>query len=158
MVERGGAFGGIRVEQTALEALAVCETDGGSETLAERAGGHFDARGQAVLRMARGAGVGAAAEVLEVVQRQAVAREEQLHVLRERSMATGEDEAITSGPLGIVRIVLDVVLIQRVGNRSQGHRGAGVAVSSTLDGVGGEDLRHLDGALVQFRPGEIGHR
>ena len=73
-------------------------------------------------------------------------------------MATGEDEAITSGPLGIVRIVLDVVLIQRVGNRSQGHWGARVAVSSTLDGVGGEDLRHLDGALVQFRPGEIGHR
>ena len=158
VVERGGAFSGIRVEQAALEALAIGEADRGGETLAERAGGHFDARGQAVFRMARGAGVGAATEVLEVVQRQAIAGEEQLHVLRERSMATGEDEAITSGPLGIVRIVLDVVLIQRVGNRSQGHWGAGVAVSSTLDGVGGEDLRHLDGALVQFRPGEIGHR
>ena len=158
VVERRGALGGVRIEQAALIALAVGEADGGGQTLAQRAGGHLDARGQADLGMARGTGVLAAAEVLDVVQGHAVAGEVQLHVLGQRGMAAGEDEAITAGPLRVVRIVLDEALIKGVGDRSQRHRGTGMAVTGLLNGVRREHLRHLDGALVQFRPRVIGHR
>ncbi len=158
VVERGLAGLGVGVEQAALETLAIGETDGGGETLAQRASGHLDARGQADFRMARGTGVLATTEVLEVVQCQAIAREVQLHVLGERRMAAGEDETVTAGPVRVARIVLDETLIQGVGDRSQRNRGAGVSGARLLHGVSGEDLRHLDGALVQFRPGVIGHR
>ena len=42
-------------------------------------------------------------------------------------MATGKDEAISAFPVGIIRIVLDEVLVQRVGDGRQGDGGAGVA-------------------------------
>ncbi len=157
VVERGLSGGGLRIEQTALEALAVCETDGGGEALAQRAGGHFDAGGQAVFRMARGTGVGAAAEVLQVIQGQTITGEVQLNVLGEGCVATGKNEAVATFPLGIVRIVLDEVLVQGVGDGRQRDRGTGVSVSRMLNRVGRQDLGHLDGALVQLSLLEFGH-
>ena len=121
MVERGVFLRGFRIEQTALETLAVGKADGGSEALAQRAGGHFDTGGQAVLGVTRGTGVSATTEVLEVVQGQAITGEVQLDVLGEGGVATGKDEAITALPVGIVRIVLDEMLVQRVGDGRQGN-------------------------------------
>lgn len=157
VVERGIFLRGLRVKQTALETLAVGKADGGGEALAQRAGGHFDARGQAVLRVARGAGGSAATEVLKVVQGHAVAGEVQLDVLGEGGMATGKDEAIAAFPVGIIRIVLDEVLVQRVGDGRQGDGGAGVAGACLLNRVSRKDLRHLDGALVELGLLEFGH-
>lgn len=42
-------------------------------------------------------------------------------------MATGKDEAIAAFPVGIIRIVLDEVLVQRVGDGRQGDGEPGVA-------------------------------
>ena len=125
MVERGLAFRSFRIEQATLETLAIGEADGGGEALAQRTGGHFDARGQAVFRMTRGTGVGAATEVLQIVQGQAVAGEVQLDVLGEGGVATGKNEAIAAFPVGVVRIMLDEVLVQGVGDRRQGDGGTG---------------------------------
>ena len=157
VVERGLFLRGLRVEQAALEAFAVGEADGGGKALTQRAGGHFDAWGQTVLGVARGAGVCAAAEVLEVVQSDAVAGEVQLDVLGERSVATRKDEAIAAFPVGVVRIMLDEMLVEGVGDGRQGDGGTGVAASSLLNRVGRQDLGHVDGALVQLGLLEFGH-
>ena len=157
VVERGLFLRGLRVEQAALEAFAVGEADGGGKALTQRAGGHFDAWGQTVLGVARGAGVRAAAEVLEVVQSDAVAGEVQLDVLGERSVATRKDEAIAAFPVGVVRIMLDEMLVEGVGDGRQGDGGTGVAASSLLNRVGRQDLGHVDGALVQLGLLEFGH-
>ena len=157
MIERGFACRGLRVEQTALVALAVGEADGGSEALAQRAGGHFDAGGQTVFRMARSTGGSAATEVLQVVQGQAIAGEVELNVLGEGGMTAGKNETVAAFPVGIVRIMLDEVLIQRVGNRRQRNGGAGVAVSRAFNRVSREDLGHLDGTLVELGLLEFGH-
>ena len=157
VVERGLAFRSFRIEQATLETLAIGEADGGGEALAQRTGGHFDARGQAVFRMTRGTGVGAATEVLQIVQGQAVAGEVQLDVLGEGGVATGKNEAIAAFPVGVVRIMLDEVLVQGVGDRRQGDGGTRVAVSRTLNRVGRQDLGHLDGAFVQLGLLEFGH-
>ena len=157
MVERGLAFRSFRIEQATLETLAIGEADGGGEALAQRTGGHFDARSQAVFRMTRGTGVGAATEVLQIVQGQAVAGEVQLDVLGEGGVATGKNEAIAAFPVGVVRIMLDEVLVQGVGDRRQGDGGTRVAVSRTLNRVGRQDLGHLDGAFVQLGLLEFGH-
>ena len=157
VVERGLACRSFRIKQATLEALAIGETDGGSEALAQRTSGHFDAWGQAVFRMTRGTGVSAATEVLQIVQGQAVAGEVQLDVLGEGGVATGKDEAVATFPVGIVRIMLDEMLIQGVGDRRQGDGGTRVAVSRTLNRVGRQDLGHLDGALVQLGLLEFGH-
>ena len=146
-----------KAEKAALEAFAVGEADGGGKALTQRAGGHFDAWGQTVLGVARGAGVRAAAEVLEVVQSDAVAGEVQLDVLGERSVATRKDEAIAAFPVGVVRIMLDEMLVEGVGDGRQGDGGTGVAASSLLNRVGRQDLGHVDGALVQLGLLEFGH-
>ena len=158
VVERGLALRSIRIEQAALVTLAICETDGGCDTLTQWAGGHFDTGGQAVLRMARSAGIRAATEVLEVIQRQAITGEVQLHILGKRCMTARKNETIATGPVRVVRIVLDETLIKRVGDWSQRNRGARMTVARLLHCIGGEGLRHLDGALIQFRPGVIGHK
>ena len=72
-------------------------------------------------------------------------------------MATGKDEAIAAFPVGIIRIVLDEVLVQRVGDGRQGDGGAGVAGACLLNRVSRKDLRHLDGALVELGLLEFGH-
>ena len=99
----------------------------------------------------------AAAEVLEVVQSDAVAGEVQLDVLGERSVATRKDEAIAAFPVGVVRIMLDEMLVEGVGDGRQGDGGTGVAASSLLNRVGRQDLGHVDGALVQLGLLEFGH-
>ena len=156
VVERGVFLRGFRIEQTTLETLAVGKADGGSEALAQRAGGHFDTGGQAVLGVTRGTGVSATTEVLEVVQSQAITGEVQLDVLGEGGVATGKDEAITALPVGIVRIVLDEMLVQRVGDGRQGNGGTGVAGTGVLHRVSRKGLRHLDGALVELGLLEFG--
>ena len=67
VVERGFACRSFRIKQTTLETLAIGETNGGSEALAQRTSGHFDARGQTIFRVTRGTGVSTAAEVLQVI-------------------------------------------------------------------------------------------
>lgn len=77
----------------------------------------FRCPGQTIFRVTRGTGVSTAAEVLQVIQSQAVAGEVQLDVLGEGSMTARKDEAVATFPIGIVRIMLDEMLVQSVGDR-----------------------------------------
>ena len=106
VIERAGACCGIRVEQAALETCCVGETHGGGQPLAQRTGGHLDAGGVAVLRVARGGGAPGAVG-LKVGALQPVAAEVELDVLGQRAVAAGEDEPIPADPsvsLGSVRM------------------------------------------------------
>ena len=151
VVERAGAGGGVGVEQSALAALRVREADGGGEALAQRAGGDLDALGVLVFRVARGQRA-PGAQRLKVLQFQAVAGEEELDVQRQGGVAGGEDKTVASQPVGVLRVVPHQLLEEKVGGRSQAHRGAGVAVTDLLDGVGGQDADGVHGALVQAGP------
>lgn len=71
--------------------------------------------------MAWSARIGATTEILEIVDGQAITGEVKLNVLRQRSVSAGEDEAIATVPVGVVRIVLDVMLIKCIGDWSQGN-------------------------------------
>ena len=119
MVERGLAFRSFRIEQATLETLAIGEADGGGEA---RPSGPvvISMPGSGRIPDDPGTGVSAATEVLQIVQGQAVAGEVQLDVLGEGGVATGKNEAIAAFPVGVVRIMLDEVLVQGVGDRRRG--------------------------------------
>ena len=156
VVEGGLAVGGLRVEQATLEALRVAEAHGGGEALAERAGRDLDTVGVAVLRVTRGLRA-PLAEVLEVLELEAVAVQVELHVLQDRGVARREDEAVAADPGGVAGVATHHLLEEQVGDRREAHRGAGVTVAGGLDRVGGEDARRVDGLLVDGVPGEFSH-
>ena len=98
VVERARAGCGVGVEQAALVARRVGEADGRREPLPERAGGDLDAVGVPVLGVAGGLGA-PRAQRLQVVELEAEAAEVELHVLRQRAVARGEDEPVASEPV-----------------------------------------------------------
>ena len=71
-------------------------------------------------------------------------------------MPAGEDETVATGPVGVARVVPHHPLEQRVRQRRQAHRGAGVAVADLLDRVGGQHADGVDGAAVEVGP-VVGH-
>ena len=87
------------------EALGDRHADGVAEALPERTGGHLDARGVAGLRVA-GRRRLELAELLQVVELEAVPGQVQQRVLQDRRVAVGQHEPVAIGPLGIGRIVL----------------------------------------------------
>ncbi len=80
--------------------LADRHADRVRQALAERAGGDFDARRVAVLGMSRRLAA-PLAELLEVVQREVVAGDEQQAVQQCRAVAGGEHETVAVGPVRI---------------------------------------------------------
>jgi hypothetical protein len=156
VVERRLAGRGLRVEQAALEALGVGEADRGREALAERARGDLDTVGVAVLRVTRGLRA-PLAQVLQVVDLEPVAVQVELHVLEDRGVTGGEDEAVAADPGGVARVATHHLLEEQVGERSEAHRGAGVTVAGGLDRVGGENAGRVDGLPVDGVPGEFSH-
>src|SRR5690606_1319679 len=114
------------------------EADGVGEALAQRPGGGFDAAGDEVFRMPRGA-VAELAEVLQLFQRQVVAGQVQQRVLQHRTMPVGQHEAVAVEPLRVARIVVQVVVPQHFGDVGHAHGHAGMAGVGRLDGVHGED-------------------
>ena len=156
VVEGAGARGCVRVEQAALVAGGVGESDGRGESLAERPGGDLDAVGVAVLGVAGGLRT-PGAQGLEVVELEAVAGEEQLDVLGQRAVPGRQDETVATQPLVIVRIAAHDLLEQQVRGGSQAHRGAGVAVAHLLHGVGGENTCRVHRLVVERVPGECCH-
>src|SRR5699024_1837462 len=80
VVERGGALGGVRVEQTAHPALGERHPHGGGQSLAERSGGGLHTRGVPHLGVPRGQRA-PGAQRLDVGQLQTVAGQVELDVL-----------------------------------------------------------------------------
>ena len=84
-------------------------------------------------------------------------REVELHVLGQRAVAGGEDEAVAPEPGVVGRVAAHDLLEEEVGGGRKAHRGAGVPVPDLLDGVGREYARRVDRAIVDGFPLQIGH-
>ena len=120
----------------------------GGNSLAQGSGRHFDPLRQAVFGVAGGLGVHGPV-ALYVVQGE-VARQEELHVLRQGCVAGREDESVPALPLRIQRIVPENVLVEGVDDRGHGDCAPGVAASRLLHGVGYQPLGHGYGSFVQI--------
>src|SRR4029453_187061 len=76
-----------------------------AKTLTQRSGRSLDARSQAALGMAGGVAL-PLAEALNFLQRRIVTRKMEHTVKQHRAVARGKDKAISIGPRGITRIML----------------------------------------------------
>ena len=155
VVERARPGRCVRVQQTALAARGERHPDCRGETGAQRSGRDLHTGGVAHLRVTRGQG-SPRAQLLQVVELEAVAGQVQLDVLRQAGVATGEDEPVTAQPRRVGGVVTHHVLVEQVGQRRQAHGGAWVAVAGSLDGVGGEQSHRVDGSHIQVGPSGAG--
>ena len=153
VIERRGARRGVGVVEAALAAGRHRHAHRVAEALAERARRGLHARGQAVLRMAGGEAAPRAVS-LEVVEREAVARQVQLDVERQRRVPAGEHEPVPARPLRVGRVVPEHVLEEDVGGGCQAHRRARVTGTRLLHRVHRQHADQVDGALVRIRPVE----
>jgi hypothetical protein len=153
VVERAGALGGVRIEESPLVAGPHGHAHGGGESLAEGAGRGLDAGRVPVLGVA-GRAAAPRAEGLEVGHGQAVVGQEELAVQGEAGVAGRQDETVAAEPCGVARIVAHDLLEQQVGGRGQAHRRAGMPVADALHGVGGDRTQVRDRTVVVGRPVE----
>ncbi len=109
-------------------------THGIGNALPQWPSGGFNTRRIAVLWMARSFGVHLA-EVLQLFDRQIVAAQVQQRINQHGTMAIGQDETVAIGPVGVARVVLEVVVPQDFGDVRHAHWGSGVATVGLLDGV-----------------------
>ena len=136
------------VEARGQHALAERHPDRGRDALPERAGGRLDARHVAVLGVA-GARRVELAEVLDVVERDVVARQVEDRVEQHRRVAAGQHEAVAVGPVGLLGRVLHHPRVEDVRDRRQRHRRPRVAGVRLLDGVHRERADRVHAQLVQ---------
>ena len=113
------------VELARQHLLRQCHAHRIGNTLTQRAGGGFDARGVAVFRVA-GGGATQLTEVLDVVQADAVAAQVQQTVKQHGAVTIGQHEAIPVGPGGILRVVLEEAAPQHLGDIGHSHGRTGV--------------------------------
>ena len=125
------------------ETLGDRHPDAVRESLAERPRRRLDARRVPVLGMTRRAGA-PLAELLEVVEREVVAREVERRVLEDAGVARREDEAVPARPVRIRRVVAHHVAIEEVGERRERHRRTGVAGVRLLHRVHRECANRVD--------------
>src|ERR1700693_265244 len=74
-------------------------------------------------------------------------------VEQHRGVSGGQNEAITIGPERIEGIVAKEILPERVHDRSEAHRGAGMAGVGLLDRIDGESANGIDAELIEIRLG-----
>ena len=139
--------------------------DRGRDALAERAGRRLDARGPAVLGVARRLRV-ELAEALDVVEADGGVADDlvvgvdrphpgevQQRVEQHRGVAGGEHEAVAAGPDRVGRVEAQEALPERVGDRRERHRRPGMAGVRLLDRVDRERADRVDAELVDV----LGH-
>ena len=151
VVERAGALCGVGVKQAPDAALRERHPNRRGEPRPERARRDLDTRGVVNLRVPRRER-SPRAQGLEVRQLQAVAREVELDVLRQRGVAAGQNEAVPAEPLGVGGVVLHDVLIEQVCRGRQTHGRARVAIAHLLHRIRGQDPDRVDGADVEVAP------
>jgi hypothetical protein len=72
-------------------------------------------------------------------------------------MAVREDEAITIGPDGIIRIEAQDAIPDRIDQRSERHRRAGVSGFGLLHRVDRKCANGVDAKLIDFRVRQMAH-
>ena len=138
------------VEAGGEHALGEREPDAHGDALAERAGRRLDPRRVAVLGMAGGRRA-ELAEVLEVVQREAVAAQVERAVQQHRRVAGAEHEAVAIRPLGMRGRVLHHPRVEHVRERRERHRRPRVAGVRLLDSVHRQRPDRVDAELIERR-------
>ncbi len=113
---------------------AIAKPDRVADALAERAGGGLHPDGVPVLRVAGGERA-PGPQRLEVVELQPVPGQVELDVEGQAGVAGGQHEPVPAQPVGVGRVVPHDPLEQRVRDRGQAHRGAGMAVAGLLHRV-----------------------
>ena len=111
--------------------------DGVGDALTERTGRGFHPRRNADFRVPRRFAA-ELAEILDVFDRNVIARQMQHRVLQHGAVTVGENEAVACRPLGISRIVTQVSREQRHGDVGHAHGHAGVAGLGAFDRVHGK--------------------
>ena len=128
----------VAVELGGQQLLGQCESNGIAETLAQRAGGRFDAGGMTVFRVAGRLAV-QLAEFFQFVERQIVTRQVQQRVDQHRAVAIGEHETVTVGPFRVGRVVFEMTIPQGDGHFGHAHRCAGVSGVCCLNTIHGQN-------------------
>ena len=120
------------------------------QPLPQRAGGHFDAAGVAVLRMSGGARA-PLPEVLQLVHRHVgIAGEVEQRVEQHRRVAGREHEAVAVLPVRIRRIVVEELGPDDERDVGHPHRRAGVPRLRFFDGVDREEANGVDAKLFEL--------
>ena len=147
------------VVMRAEEARCDRHADAVAAALAERSGGGLDAGGMAVFRVA-GRDAVELAEILDVVEthRRAIGDalpvdaphfgQVQQRIEEHTSMAGRQHKTVAVGPERIGRIVAQELLPQRIGDRRDAHRRAGMAGLRLLHGVDGQCPNGIDAQPV----------
>ena len=141
----------VAVVALGQHALAERHADRRRDALAERPGGGLDAGGVAVLGVTGGRGA-ELAEVLEVVEREAVPGQVQRRVQEHRRVAAGQHEAITISPLRVRGRVLHDPRVEHVRERRERHRRARMAGVGLLDRIHREGADRVHAELVEGGP------
>ena len=121
------------------------------QTLAERPGGGFHARGFMHLWVTRSFAV-QLAETLQFIQREFIAAQVQRRIQEHGRVAVGQHKAIAVGPMRVGGVVLQMARPERDGHFSHSHGRARVTRIGLLNGV------HRQGAhgICQFGGGRSG--
>ena len=151
VVEDRGAWRGIRIEQSALPAGRHRHPHSVGNPLAERPSGDLDSVGVRVLRMPWSLGSPESVVGLDVVEFEPEAAEVELNVERQAGVAAGQHESVAAWPVRIAGIVPHHLLEQQVGDRSQAHCRAWMAIADVLHGIGGQHSYGVDGPVVESR-------
>ncbi len=117
--------------------------------LTERAGGGFHPWGEKRFRVA-GRARAPLAEGLDVIQGQIVPGQVEERVEQHGTVASGKHEAVAIRPLGVARIVREVLLPKYVGHGRGTHGQARVARVGFLYGIDGKDADGIDGEVAEL--------
>ena len=156
VVERGGAGSGVGVKQATLAARCHRHANGRGDAGAERPRGDLHA-GRVPVFGVTGRLRAFGAKCLEVVEAHGIAGREELQVQRQRRVPTRKHKPVPTQPVRVRGVVLDDVLKEQIRGGCERHRGARVAVTHLLHGIGGKDTQGVYGAAVKVGPGEA-HR
>ena len=126
-------------------------THGIGEPLAQRAGGGFDARGDAHLGMTRCTRM-KLTEIAQLADREIVAGEMEERIEQHGAVPVREHKAVTVGPARVGGVVREHARPQRHRNFSHAHRHARVARVGLLHSIHGERTDRCGHARRQ-RPG-----
>ncbi|EGY00759.1 hypothetical protein AZA_89242 [Nitrospirillum viridazoti Y2] len=149
VVHQGVAEAGVQVT------LRQGHAHGGGDALAQRAGGHLDAAGHAVFRVAGGAGA-QLAELLDLLQINVlIPREVEQRVDQHGAMAGRQHEAVAVGPIRALGIELQELGEQHGGDIGHAHGHAGMARLGRFHGVHGQDADGGGEILVGNAPDDI---
>ena len=120
--------------------------------MTQRAGGGFHAASVAVLRMTGGLGA-ELTELLQILDRQAVAEQMQKGIQQHGAVAGGEHEAVAIRPLVVGGIMLHFASPYGICHRRSAHGHARVAALGLLYRFRGQDANRVDnhGFLVHHR-------